>query len=101
MAIPNYTYLKLKIPGPKGVITVGPTVEHAYEYDVESIELAESLTLEESMVVDLEAMANEAIDSKACHAGIFEPAEDTMVVPLDPNNDDDRMLRVSSTLDST
>ena len=25
MAIPNYTYLKLKIPGPKGVITVGST----------------------------------------------------------------------------
>jgi hypothetical protein len=25
MAVPNYTYLKLKIPGPKGIITVGPT----------------------------------------------------------------------------
>jgi hypothetical protein len=25
MAIPNYTYLKLKMPGPNGVITVGPT----------------------------------------------------------------------------
>ena len=23
MAIPNYTYLKLKMPGPRGVITVG------------------------------------------------------------------------------
>jgi hypothetical protein len=35
MAIPNYTYLKLKMPGPKGVITVGPTYRHAYECDVE------------------------------------------------------------------
>jgi hypothetical protein len=25
MVIPNYTYLKLKMPGPKGVITIGPT----------------------------------------------------------------------------
>jgi hypothetical protein len=25
MAVPNYTYLKLKMPGPNGVITVGPT----------------------------------------------------------------------------
>jgi hypothetical protein len=25
MVVPNYTYLKLKIPGPKGIITVGPT----------------------------------------------------------------------------
>jgi hypothetical protein len=23
MAVPNYTYVKLKIPGPKGVITIG------------------------------------------------------------------------------
>jgi hypothetical protein len=29
MAIPNYTYLKLKMPGPNGVITVGPSYEHA------------------------------------------------------------------------
>ena len=35
MVIPNYTYLKLKMPGPKGVITVGSSFEHAYECDVE------------------------------------------------------------------
>jgi hypothetical protein len=28
MAVPNYTYLKLKMPGPNGVITVGPTYRH-------------------------------------------------------------------------
>jgi hypothetical protein len=31
MAVPNYTYLKLKMPGPNGVITVGPSYKHAYE----------------------------------------------------------------------
>jgi hypothetical protein len=25
MVVPNYTYLKMKIPGPKGIITIGPT----------------------------------------------------------------------------
>jgi hypothetical protein len=25
MAVPNYMYLKLKLPGPRGIITVGPT----------------------------------------------------------------------------
>jgi hypothetical protein len=35
MAVPNYMYLKLKIPGPKGIITVGPTYQRAYEYDAE------------------------------------------------------------------
>jgi hypothetical protein len=31
MAVPNYTYLKLKMPGPNGVITVGSTYRHAYK----------------------------------------------------------------------
>jgi hypothetical protein len=35
MAVPNYTYLKLKIPGPKGIITVGPTYQRTYECDAE------------------------------------------------------------------
>ena len=30
MAIPNYTYLKLKMPGPNVIITVGSTFSHAY-----------------------------------------------------------------------
>ena len=38
MAIPNYTYLKLKMPDPKGVITVSSSFEHAYECDVECVE---------------------------------------------------------------
>jgi hypothetical protein len=43
MAVPNYTYLKLKMPGPNGVITVGSTYRHAYECDVECVEYAEAL----------------------------------------------------------
>jgi hypothetical protein len=31
MAVPNYTYLKMKMPGPKGVITVGSLIEHAFD----------------------------------------------------------------------
>jgi hypothetical protein len=40
MAIPNYTYLKLKMPGPNGVIIVHTTYQHAYECDVECCEYA-------------------------------------------------------------
>jgi hypothetical protein len=42
MAMPNYTYLKLKIPGPKGIIIVGPTYQHAYECDTECFQFAEA-----------------------------------------------------------
>jgi hypothetical protein len=31
MAVPNYTYLKLKMSGPNGVITVRSTYRHVYE----------------------------------------------------------------------
>jgi hypothetical protein len=37
MAVPNYTYLKLKMPSPKGVITIGPSYEHAYECDIKCV----------------------------------------------------------------
>ena len=40
MAIPNYTYLKLKMPGPNGVITVGSAFSHAIMCDHEHSELA-------------------------------------------------------------
>jgi hypothetical protein len=33
--VPNYTYLKLKMPGPHGVITVDTSFQHAYECDLE------------------------------------------------------------------
>jgi hypothetical protein len=43
MAVPNYTYLKLKMSGPNRVITVGPTYRHAYECNMECVEYAEAL----------------------------------------------------------
>ena len=63
MAIPNYTYLKLKMPGPRGIITVGSSFEHAYECDVECVEHAEALAVDEALAVGLQRIANEAKDS--------------------------------------
>ena len=34
MAVPNYIYLKLKMPGPHGVFTVGTSFQRAYECEV-------------------------------------------------------------------
>ena len=99
MAVPNYTYLKMKMPGPKGVITVGSSYEHAYTCDVECVEGAEALAYSETLVADLEKMANEAIDSTKRHTGTFEPAEHTKAVPLDPAAPEGKALRVSTTLD--
>ena len=100
MAIPNYTYLKLKIPGPKGVITVGYSFEHAYECDVECVEHAEAQAEDEALAATLNKMASEALGSMHWPAGSFEPAEGIKKVPLNPNHPNDKALLVSATLDS-
>jgi hypothetical protein len=99
MAVPNYTYLKMKMPGPNGVITVGSSIEHAFDCDVECVEHAEALALDDALVANLEKMVNEYLDSAAKHAGSFEAAEQTKEVPLDPAAARGQALRVSSTLD--
>jgi hypothetical protein len=99
MAVPNYTYLKMKMPGPKGVITVGSSIEHAFDCDVGCVEHAEALALDEALVANLEKLVNEDLDSTAKHVGSFEAAEQTKEVPLDPAAPEGKALRVSSTLD--
>jgi hypothetical protein len=99
MAVPNYTYLKMKMPGPKGVITVGSSIEHAFDYDVECVEHAEELEMDEALVASMEKLVNEDLDSTTKHVGNFEAAEQTKEVPLDPVAPEGKALRVSSTLD--
>jgi hypothetical protein len=97
MAIPNYTYLKLKMPSLNGVITVGPTYKHTFECDVECVEYAEALAESEALIADLESLSKEASDVKR-HAGNFEPAETVKSVPLDPNGDASKQIRIGSEL---
>jgi hypothetical protein len=98
MAVPNYTYLKLKMSGPKGVITVGPSYEHAYECDVECVEHGEAILESATLAADLDGVAKEIPNPKR-HVGSFEPTEDVKLVPLDPANPDGRAFNVSATLD--
>jgi hypothetical protein len=84
MAVPNYTYLKMKMPGPKGIIIVGSSIEHSFDCDVECIKHVEVLAFDETLVADLEKLANEGPDSTAKHEGSFEAAEQTKEMPLDP-----------------
>jgi hypothetical protein len=82
MVVPNYTYLKLKMPGPNGTITIGSTYRHAYECNVECVEYAEAIAESEALIADLDCLSKEAPDAKR-HAGNFEPAEAVKSVPLD------------------
>jgi hypothetical protein len=99
MSVPNYTYLKMEMPGPEGVITVGSSIVHAFDCDVECVEHAEALALDEALMAKLEKLINEDLDSTAKHVGSFEAAEQTKEVPLNPAAPEGKALRVSSTLD--
>jgi hypothetical protein len=99
MAVLNYTYVKMKMLGPKGVITVGSSIEHVFNCDVECVEHTGALTLDKALVANLEKLVNEDLSSTAKHAGSFEATEQTKEVPLDPSAPEGKVLRVSSTLD--
>ncbi|XP_066323689.1 uncharacterized protein [Miscanthus floridulus] len=98
MAVPNYTYLKLKMLGPNGVIMIESTYEHAYDYDIKCIEYAEALMEAKTLIANLGRLGSEAPDSKR-RAGTFEPTEAIKLVPVDPACPNDRALRISATLD--
>jgi hypothetical protein len=98
IVVPNYTYLKLKMPGLKGTITVGSTYRHAYECDVECVEYVEAIAKSEALVADLDCLSKEAPDAKR-HTGNFEPAEAVKSDSLDPSNDASKKVRIGSELD--
>ena len=62
MAIPNYTYLKLKIPGPHRVITIGTSFQRAYECEVEYYEHATAIVASKEHVAIREEVIEEATD---------------------------------------
>ena len=97
-AIPNYTYLKLKMPGPVGVITVGPMYYHAYECDVECVDYAKSVVHSKALIVNLENLCREVPDAKK-HANNFEPTKATETVPLDSSGSGEKVLRIGSYLE--
>jgi hypothetical protein len=98
MAIPNYTYLKLNMPGPNGVITVCTTYQHAYECDFECCEYIEAIIRSEALAVDMEAHLREVPDPKR-PTGSFKPIEGVKEVPLDPSSSSSKTMHVSTALD--
>jgi len=84
--------------GPKGIITVSSTTQHAYQCDVECIEQAEALAESLAILTGLGDCDRDVPDPKR-HAGSFEPVLETKLVFLDPGASEGRALRISSSLD--
>jgi len=83
IAIPNYTYLKLKIPGPRGVITVGSSFQCAYQCEEDSCELASAVVASEELAHIRVETVEDSPDSNR-KVGSFVPDEGVKEIPLDP-----------------
>jgi hypothetical protein len=95
MAMLNYMYLKLKIPGPKGIITVGPMYQRAYECDAECFQFAEATIRSERLHAEPRSEDQDVPESSKRAACSFEPAKDVKDAVV---SDDGCTLRIGTTL---
>ena len=99
MAVLNYTYLKLKMPGPHVVITIGTSFQRAYECEVECCGHATATVASEELVALQDEVTEEAPEAKKS-AGSFKLAEGSKEVLIDPNNSEGKTVRIGTTLSS-
>ncbi|XP_066333702.1 uncharacterized protein [Miscanthus floridulus] len=97
MAIPNYTFLKLKMSGPHGVITIGSSFERAYECEVESCELTSATLASEELAAIGKDITKGAPDAKQV-AKTFEPMENVKEVLVDLDNSTNKMVCIGTSL---
>ena len=98
MAVPNYTYLKLKMPGPNGVITVNGSFEHAYVSSREYYDLAATVA-NSAEIGQLHATTAECRPdpSKPSQAPAFVSIDVTKAVAVD-DADPTKTVRIGSQL---
>ena len=87
MAVPNYTYLKLKMLGPNGVITVCSTFSCAYTCDHKHYELATTV-INSVELPRLGEPSTPAVSdyNKPTSSTTFCPLEETKVVGINPTD---------------
>ena len=87
MAIPNYAYLKLKMPGPNGVITVSSAFSHAFMCDREHFELATMVVNSSELPRFRESSTPAVLDgNKPTSSMAFQPLEETKAVGINPTD---------------
>ncbi|XP_025815575.1 uncharacterized protein LOC112892656 [Panicum hallii] len=87
MAVLNYTYLKLKMPGPNDIIMVSDSFKQAYGCGREHSELATAITNSAELQKLRRTVEEGAPDcNEPSQSSAFYPTEDTMVIGGDPND---------------
>ena len=99
MAIPYYTYLKLKISSPSGVITVGTSFQRDNECEVKCCDHTTAIVTSREPAAIRKEVAKEAPDPKRS-VGSFELVEGSKEVLVDPRSTEGKMVRIGTTLSS-
>ncbi|XP_066395972.1 uncharacterized protein [Miscanthus floridulus] len=98
MAIPNYTYLKLKMPRPNGGITMSSAFLHAFMCNHEHFELTTAV-INLAELPWLEKSSTPAVpdSNKLASLTAFRPLEETKTVGIDPT-DPAKMVQIGTQL---
>ena len=99
MVIPNYTYLKLKMLGPHGVITVSTSFQCAYECEVKCCSHATAIVASRELGTLKEDVIEEVPDAKKS-TGSFESVEGSKEVLIDLRGTEGKMVCIGTTLSS-
>ena len=99
MAVPNYTDLKLKMPGPGGIITVDTSFQRACECEVECYDHVTTIVASAKLMTLRKEVAEEAPDPKRL-TGSFEPVEGSKEVLIDHWSIEGKMVCIGTTLSS-
>ena len=99
MAVPNYTYLKLKMLGPGGVITVSTSFQRAYECEVECCDHATAIVAFGELVDIRKEVTKEALDPKQSTRS-FELVEGSKEVLVDLGDTEGKTVRIGIMLSS-
>ncbi|KAM3296191.1 hypothetical protein ACQJBY_038502 [Aegilops geniculata] len=93
MVVPHYAYLKMKLPGPKGLITVTDDYRKSLDCARDGAKLAESLVIAEEQrqldrIVALaqEASAAQVPTEEPADEAAFKPSKETKKVKLNPED---------------
>jgi hypothetical protein len=88
MAVPHYAYLKMKLPGPKGVITVSGCFRKSLECAKASSQLAEALVIaeEKRQLLHHVELTQQDVPARQSPVEQFKLANDTKKILLDQSD---------------
>jgi hypothetical protein len=88
IAVPHYAYLKMKLPGPRGVVTVSRCFKKSLACAKASSRLAEALviTKEKRQLLHRVELTQQDVPARQSPVEQFKPADDTKKILLDESD---------------